>query len=102
VGRPIIVIADNASYHKSGPVQDYVRKESGEVVIEHLPRYAPELNPDEQVWNHAKNRLAKLFVSTKHEMVEAVGSILRSIQSNVSLIKSFFLLADTKYIVENV
>jgi transposase len=102
VGRPIIVIADNASYHKSGPVQDYVREESGEVVIEHLPRYAPELNPDEQVWNHAKNRLAKLFVSTKHEMVAAVGSIMRSIQSNVSLIKSFFLLADTKYIVENV
>lgn len=100
VGRPIIVIADNASYHKSGPVQDYIKEVSGEVVIEHLPKYAPELNPDEQVWNHAKNRLAKLFVSTKQEMVEAVSSIMRSIQANVSLVTSFFRLADTKYIIE--
>ena len=99
VGRPIIVIADNASYHKSGPVQDYVKEQSGDVIIEHLPRYAPELNPDEQVWNHAKNRLGKLFIATKQEMTEAITSIMRSIQRNVSLVASFFQLADTKYIV---
>lgn len=101
VGRPIIVIADNASYHKSGPVQDYANEESGDVVIDHLPKYAPELNPDEQVWNHAKNRLAKLFVTTKQEMAEAISSIMRSIQANVSLVRSFFQLADTKYILNN-
>lgn len=101
VGRPVIVIADNASYHKSGPVQDYVREESGEVIIDHLPRYAPELNPDEQVWNHAKNRLAKLCVATKQEMAGAVSSILRSIQANVSLVLSFFTLPDTQYIINN-
>jgi len=100
VGRPIIVIADNASYHKSGPVQDYVKEEAGQVIVEHLPKYAPELNPDEQVWNHAKNRLGKLFISTKQEMVEAVKSIMRSIQANVSLITSFFRLTDTKYILD--
>lgn len=102
VKRPVIVIADNASYHKGGPVQDYVREESGNVVIDHLPRYAPELNPDEQVWNHAKKRLAKLFVATKQEMTESITSILCSIQANISLVKSFFQLPDTKYIVGGV
>ena len=99
VRRPVIVIADNASYHKGGPVQEYVKEEAGNVVIEHLPRYAPELNPDEQVWNHAKRRLAKLFIGTKQEMAESIHSILTSIQANVSLVKSFFQLPDTKYVV---
>ena len=67
VGRPIIVIADNASYHTGGVVQRYVKQTRGQVTIGSLPRYSPELNPDEQVWNHAKARLAKLFVATKDE-----------------------------------
>jgi transposase len=98
-GCPIIVIADNASYHKSGPVQDYVKEQDGDVVIEHLPKYAPELNPDEQVWNHAKQRLAKLFVATKQEMADAIDSIMRSIQQTAGLVASFFRLADTRYII---
>jgi transposase len=28
------------------------------VELEYLPAYAPELNPDEGVWRHAKGRLA--------------------------------------------
>ena len=99
VGRPVIVIADNASYHRSGSVQAYVKESQGSVVIENLPRYAPELNPDEQVWNHAKNRLAKLFVRTKQEMTASMKAIMRSIQANVNLIKSFFELPDTRYVV---
>jgi hypothetical protein len=52
-GRPIIVITDNASYHGSGPVQDYLEGTQGDVVVDYLPAYCPDLNPDEQVWNHA-------------------------------------------------
>ena len=63
-GKPIIVIADNASYHTSGKVQRFAKESNQTVHLGHLPKYAPELNPDEQVWNHAKARLAKLFVAT--------------------------------------
>lgn len=94
---PLIVIADNAAYHRSGPVQDYVEQSQGEVVVEHLPRYAPELNPDEQVWNQAKLRLAKLCLTTKLEMKSAIRKIMRSIQRTTSLVQSFFQLPDTKY-----
>lgn len=96
-GRPIIVIADNASYHHSGPVQRYVAQSQGEVMVEHLPAYCPELNPDEQVWNHAKARLAKRFVATKEEFKAALFSIMLSIQRTTDLILSFFQLPDTKY-----
>ncbi len=62
-----------------------------------LPTYCPELNPDEQVWNHAKRRLGKLFVVTKDEVKQAIFSIMKSIQRTPKLIKSFFLLEDTQY-----
>jgi transposase len=97
---PIIVIADGASYHGSGPVQRYQKGTQGQVVVEHLPAYSPDLNPDEQVWNHAKARLAKLFVATKQEFKAALFSIMFSIQRTPQLVRSFFQLATTKYAAE--
>ena len=96
-GGPIIVIADNASYHRSGPVRRYVAESQGQVIVEHLPAYCPDLNPDEQVWNHAKARLAKRFVATKEEFKAALFSIMLSIQRTSDLILSFFQLPGTKY-----
>lgn len=96
-GRPIIVIADNASYHGSGPVRHYVEESQGEVAVENLPAYCPHLNPDEQVWNHAKARLGKRFVATKEEFKASLLSIMRSIQRSTMLLISFFQLPDTKY-----
>lgn len=97
VGRPIIVIADNASYHTGGAVQRYLKQTRGQVTVGSLPKYSPELNPDEQVWNHAKARLAKRFVATKDEFKAALSSILLSIQRSTDLILSFFQLPDTQY-----
>ncbi len=94
-GCPIIVIVDNASYHKSRKVVEFGEKEGVEIGL--LPTYSPELNPDEQVWNHAKRRLGKLFVLTKDEMKQALLSIMWSIQKNKKLVRSFFRLKDTKY-----
>src|SRR3970040_2104876 len=33
VGRPLIVIADNASYHKGGVVQRYIKQTRGQVTL---------------------------------------------------------------------
>jgi transposase len=96
-GRPIIVIADNAAYHTSGKVRHFAAQNKGEVTFAYLPRYAPELNPDEQVWNHAKARLSKLFVDSKETMKRSVLSILRSIQMQGDLIRSFFRMESTRY-----
>jgi transposase len=96
-GGPIIVIADGASYHGSGPVQRYTQPTQGQVRVEHLPAYSPDLNPDEQVWNHAKARLAKLFLATKEEFKAALFAIMFSIQRAPTLVRSFFQLPSTKY-----
>ena len=94
------MIADGASYHGSGPVQRYTKQTQGQVVVEHLPAYSPDLNPDEQVWNHAKARLGKLFVATKQEFKAALFSIMFSIQRTRELVRSLFQLPNTKYAAE--
>ena len=96
-GKPIIVIADNAKYHKEGMAKRFLKPTPEGIQIAHLPTYAPELNPDEQVWNHLKRRLGKLFLESKEHMRQEVWSILQSIQGSADLIRSFFQLTDTKY-----
>ena len=103
-GKPIIVIVDNARYHHSKETQNFLKEQEnsgkGKIIMAFLPPYSPELNPDEQVWNHAKARLAKLPIASKEAMKDALLRILRSIQKNKSLIKGFFQLKDTWYIEE--
>lgn len=96
-GRPIIVIADNARYHTSAKVNDFVASTNGDIILANLPRYSPELNPDEQVWNHAKRRLAQSFIDSKETMKTTVLSIMKSIQKTPALVRSFFQLPGTSY-----
>ena len=100
VGKPILVITDNARYHHSKETQAFVDQQEGRILLRFLPAYSPELNPDEQVWNHAKARLGKRSIFNKEDMKRNMISILHSIQKQVSLIKSFFRMEGTKYILE--
>jgi len=96
--QPILVITDNARYHHSKETQKFIEKQK-EIILEFIPPYSPELNPDEQVWNHLKLRLGKISIFNKEEMKSSVLSIMRSIQKKTNLIQSFFRMKDTKYIV---
>lgn len=96
--RPIFLILDGASYHASRRVQDYVATLPGKLRLFFLPPYSPELNPDEQVWNHVKNHgVAKIALRTKEELRKFVLARLRSLQRLPWTIRMFFLLRDTQY-----
>ncbi|MBI5759989.1 MAG: transposase [Planctomycetales bacterium] len=40
---------------RSRVVKDWLWQNDGRVWLERLPGYAPDLNPDEGVWNHLKH-----------------------------------------------
>lgn len=67
----ICIIRDNVSFHKGKAVQKKLKKgESLEKIhLINLPPYAPDCNPQENVWNTAKtfisNRQFKTFAGTK-------------------------------------
>lgn len=53
----VIVIWDNLNTHGGEPIRDLCRR-FPRLHLERLPAYAPELNPDEGVWDHLKDALA--------------------------------------------
>jgi transposase len=97
--RPIFLILDSGSYHHSRPVKDYVASLDGKLRLFFLPPYSPELNPDEQVWNHVKHHgIAKTALrGGKGELRRLVLARLRSLQRLPWTIRMFFLTPDTQY-----
>ncbi len=81
----IIVLWDNASIHKDGPVAE-LRAKHKRLHIEFFPTYAPELNPAEGVWSQTKQSLANGIPDDTWELggdlVEHFGE-LRGSQSNL-------------------
>jgi transposase len=96
--RPIFLILDGVSYHRSRPVKDYVASLGGRLQLFFLPPYSPELNPDEQVWNYLKHHgTAKAGLRSGKELRNYVLERLRSLQRLPWTIRMFFLLPDTRY-----
>ena len=48
--RKIHVICDNAAFHSSRPVQEYLYRWRDRIELHFLPKYAPETNPIERIW----------------------------------------------------
>ncbi len=94
---PVFVIADNARYHHNKQVQGLLKSQSGEIMMDFLPAYSPELNPDEQVWNHAKADVGKRSFQSKNDMERVNLSAMRTIQGKTDLAKIFYQLPDTYY-----
>ena len=87
---PLLVLWDSSNTHdRSRAVRDYLDKHR-DVHTGTLPTYAPELNPQEQTWGHAKDHeLANYAPFNVHELRVAVTEALGSLAKNARLLKSF-------------
>jgi len=94
--RPIVLVMDRWQVHKSG-ARRLLRRFPRRVHIEWLPPYAPDLNPDEQVWNHTKyGDLANFIPDDVVKLGRAVASSLRRTRAQQKLLRSFFKHAKLK------
>lgn len=57
--KTIHVVCDNAAFHKSRAVQEYLVKWKHRIVLHFLPAYAPETNPVERVWWHLHETITR-------------------------------------------
>ena len=55
--RKVILFVDNDQAHKAKVVQQLLDKHDHQIQIEWLPPYAPELNPQEDIWQHMRRRV---------------------------------------------
>jgi len=101
--RPLILLVDHATFHGSKRVRDFVGAHRTKLRIFFLPKRAPEMNPDEQVWNEIKtNRIGKQPVKDKKDLKKRLYSALGSLQKKTKRILSFFQLPDTRYAIHSV
>ncbi len=81
-GTKIIVILDNASFHKKENILNKIDREMPNIILEFLPPYSPDYNIAELVWHSAKEYLAhRLF-----ESVEQLEALLHKLLNEGDLI----------------
>lgn len=68
----LIVLLDNGTIHHGEPVQELLTRTSRLHLVS-FPAYAPELNPDEGVWNHLKRALANGRSDTQAELMDVLA-----------------------------
>jgi transposase len=96
--RPLILVVDRASFHRSAVVRQFVRAHRTQIRLFFFPAHAPELNPDEQVWNEIKHRqIGRQPVKNKLDLKRRLDVALRALQAFPERVRSFFHLPDTQY-----
>lgn len=96
LGRTFILVLDRYSVHRKA-VRVLREEHPDWFDVEWLPAYAPELNPAEGIWNHAKYAdLANFIPEDVDELYDAVTTSIGGIRSNQDLICSFFEHAELK------
>jgi len=95
----VFLVVDGHPAHKANLVKDYVAGLKGRLELHFLPPYAPDLNPDEFVWNYMKNQgVSKKPLKKNESLRERVEQDLVAIQNNKKLVGSFFLAASVAYV----
>jgi putative transposase len=85
---PVTVIWDNYSSHISKHVKQYAQKQDWLTIIQ-MPSYAPELNPVELLWAHAKEKIANRAFRSIDELHRATKRALRYVQRHPELLLAF-------------
>lgn len=99
--KPLFLILDSLPAHKAKVVQNYVKSTGGKLELYFLPGYAPELNPDELVWNYIKRTgTAKRPLTQGQRLQDRIEADLLLLQNNPGLVRSFFRAPDVAYITD--
>jgi transposase len=99
--KPLHLVVDGLPAHKKVVVKEYVAGTKGRLTLHFLPGYAPDLNPDELVWSHAKRTgVARRPLQQGEKLAERVAQQLADIGSNPNLVRSFFRHPSVSYITD--
>jgi transposase len=97
--KPLHLIVDGLPAHKTKVAKKYVEYTKGKLTLHFLPGYAPELNPDELVWSHAKRTgNARRPLQKGEKLEDRVQEQLTEIGNNPALVRAFFKHPSVAYI----
>ncbi len=91
----MLILWDGAAIHRCGLVKDYLESTEGQIEVERLPAYAPELNPVEYMWGHLKtHEIANLIATRGSELSLAATAALRRMRRRRSIITACYTQAE--------
>jgi len=97
--KSVHLIVDGLPAHKKAVVKDYIESTQGKLTLHFLPGYAPDLNPDELVWSHAKRTgVARSPLRQGEKLRDRVNAQLDAIANDSELVQSFFDHPSVAYI----
>lgn len=77
----VVVLWDNGNIHRCPEVKTFVWLNRHRLSLRRFPPYAPEMNPDEGIWNALKDdRLANYCPGSLDELEETVGREMRRLK----------------------
>jgi transposase len=89
--RPAFLVVDGHPSHRAKMIAAYIQQLNGRLELHFLPGYAPELNPDEFVWNHLKHEgVSKKPLKQNESLRQRVEDDLANIKRRPALVRSFF------------
>lgn len=96
--RKIFLIVDRGPAHIAKKTKTFVETLNGALRLFYLPPYAPDLNPDELVWNHVKsNSVGRSATVDRQSFKRTVVLALRSLQRTPKQVQSFFHKPSLRY-----
>ena len=99
--KPVHLVVDGLAAHKTALVKAYVASTHGRLTLHFLPGYAPDLNPDEQVWSHMKRTgVARAPLRKGETLKEKIEAQLATIKKLPQLVRSFFAAPSVSYITD--
>ncbi|HUX19611.1 MAG TPA: IS630 family transposase [Spirochaetia bacterium] len=99
--KPVIMIVDGHPSHKAKLIAKYIDELKGKLELHFLPGYSPDLNPDEFVWNHMRNKgVTKKPLRQNEALRDRVESDLLEIKASPRLVRSFFKAKSVAYILD--
>ena len=86
----MVVVMDQAPPHVSQVTRTYVDSQK-RLHVFYLPKYSPDWNPDEKVWNYLKHHELKGHqAKTKEELHALTQTKLETMSRNPPLLKGLF------------
>jgi transposase len=94
----IVLVMDSHPAHVGEEAQVFYAEKVGRLQVELLPKYAPELNPDEHVWGYLKGMFRQDPLQSTETLREAVDLAMAEMKKQKSLIRALFGHPDLAYI----
>ena len=97
--KPVLLVVDRHPAHIARCVANYVQSSKGRLELHFLPGYAPDLNPDEFVWNYIRTTgVSKKPLHKNESLRRRLESDLKAIKRDRGLVCSFFDTPSVAYI----